>query len=224
MFLGVDFLRAHRVLVAHSQQRIYFTYGGGPVFRRSEPATSRTDPDTAVADSDATIRADPRNAAAYFRRGNAWHEKKDYNRAIADYDASIRIEPGRASVFANRGTAKRRSGDLDGAIADYARAIEIDPGMAPAYNQLAWLLATAERPAVRDGRRAVESALKACDLTQWKNPTFIDTLAAAYARTGNFEEAVKWQRKAMEKPRTANDGEAAQRLRLYEENKAWPAD
>jgi len=33
MLLGVDFLRAHRVLVAHSQRRIYFTYGGGPVFK-----------------------------------------------------------------------------------------------------------------------------------------------------------------------------------------------
>jgi len=30
--LGLDFLRAHRVLVAHSQNRIYFTYLGGPVF------------------------------------------------------------------------------------------------------------------------------------------------------------------------------------------------
>jgi hypothetical protein len=30
--LGLDFLRAHRVLVAHSQGRIYFTYSGGPVF------------------------------------------------------------------------------------------------------------------------------------------------------------------------------------------------
>jgi predicted aspartyl protease len=32
MLLGVDFLRAHRVLVSHSQRRIYFTYGGGPAF------------------------------------------------------------------------------------------------------------------------------------------------------------------------------------------------
>lgn len=49
MLLGADFLQAHRVLVAHSQRRIYFTYDGGPVFRRPEapehgsgsPATAR---------------------------------------------------------------------------------------------------------------------------------------------------------------------------------------
>jgi clan AA aspartic protease (TIGR02281 family) len=38
MLLGADFLRSHRVLVAHSQRRIYFTYNGGPVFVRPPPA------------------------------------------------------------------------------------------------------------------------------------------------------------------------------------------
>ena len=38
MLLGADFLRAHRVLVAHSQRKMYFTYAGGPVFARVEPA------------------------------------------------------------------------------------------------------------------------------------------------------------------------------------------
>ncbi len=32
MILGMDFLRAHRVFVANSQRRVYFTYSGGTVF------------------------------------------------------------------------------------------------------------------------------------------------------------------------------------------------
>jgi hypothetical protein len=36
MLLGADFLLAHRVLVSHSQRKVYFTYAGGPVFRRTE--------------------------------------------------------------------------------------------------------------------------------------------------------------------------------------------
>jgi predicted aspartyl protease len=43
MLLGADFLRAHRTLVAHSQQRLYFTYVGGPVFL-ADPATPRPAP------------------------------------------------------------------------------------------------------------------------------------------------------------------------------------
>lgn len=44
MLLGVDFLRSHRVLVAHSQRRIYFTHNGGPVFQRA--ISGRAPPDT----------------------------------------------------------------------------------------------------------------------------------------------------------------------------------
>ena len=43
MVLGADFLRAHRVLIAHSQQKIYFTYSGGPVFQRIPAAQGRTE-------------------------------------------------------------------------------------------------------------------------------------------------------------------------------------
>ncbi len=38
MLLGADFLQAHRVLVAHSQRKLYFTYVGGPVFRTAPMA------------------------------------------------------------------------------------------------------------------------------------------------------------------------------------------
>ncbi len=44
MLLGVDFLRSHRVLVAHSQRRIYFTYNGGSVFQVNPPPAQRNDP------------------------------------------------------------------------------------------------------------------------------------------------------------------------------------
>ena len=45
MLLGLDFIRAHRVLVAHSQRKLYFTYNGGPVFEaRPRPGTSGSDP------------------------------------------------------------------------------------------------------------------------------------------------------------------------------------
>lgn len=37
MILGVDFLRSHRVLVAHSQRKMYFTYAGGTVFPPPSP-------------------------------------------------------------------------------------------------------------------------------------------------------------------------------------------
>jgi hypothetical protein len=44
MLPGVDFLRAHRVLVAHSQRKLHFTYAGGPVFQTTGPTSPRAGP------------------------------------------------------------------------------------------------------------------------------------------------------------------------------------
>ena len=44
-------------------------------------------------------------------------------------------------------------------------------------------------------------------VSEWKEPSFFDTLAAAYARVGQFDEAVRWQRKALDAP-DAHEGDA----------------
>ena len=64
-------------------------------------------------------------------------------------------------------------------------------------NDLAWMLATSKDSRVRDGRRAVAIATKACILSNWKNAFSIDTLAAASATAGNFADAVKYQQLAI---------------------------
>ena len=92
-----------------------------------------------------------------------------------------------------------------------------------AYNDLAWLLATTPNDSFRNGKQAVEFALKASQLTNQKSPTVLDTLAAAYAELGNFEEAVNSENKALTfsefVQRSGN--EARQRLQLYTEGKPY---
>ncbi len=57
-------------------------------------------------------------------------------------------------------------------------------------------------------------ARRACELSHWKNPEWIDTLAAAYAQNGQFEEAAKWEGVALESPGLPNDALAGARRRL----------
>jgi tetratricopeptide (TPR) repeat protein len=83
-------------------------------------------------------------------------------------------------------------------------------------------LATSPNAKRRDGKTAIEFATKACELTSWKDPAYLDTLSAAYAESGDFDAAVKWQTKAIEL--LTNEGEKdayRTRLKLYQERKPY---
>jgi serine/threonine-protein kinase len=77
-------------------------------------------------------------------------------------------------------------------------ALKRDPRHAGTFNQLGWVWSTAPDPDVRNGERARECATRACELTEWGEPGYLDSLAAACAECGEFEDAVKWQEKAID--------------------------
>ncbi len=69
--------------------------------------------------------------------------------------------------------------------------------IAAPYNDLAWVRAAHPAGRFRNGREAVRLAERACSLTKFQNPLMLDTLAAAYAETGDFERALRTQREAI---------------------------
>ena len=66
-------------------------------------------------------------------------------------------------------------------------------------------------------------ATRACELTDWKDPWNIDTLAAASAEAGKFDDAVRWQMKALESPESLGTEleRGKERLKLYEVGRAY---
>jgi tetratricopeptide (TPR) repeat protein len=163
-----------------------------------------------------------KDAKFYNNRGVAYGEKGQYDRAISDFNRAVEINPMYQKAYNNRGTTYRLIGQYDRAVSDFNKAVEINPIGAEAYNNLAWLFATAKAPGFLNGKKAVELARKACELTEWKDPNYLDTLAAAYARVGDFENAVKWQERALESSKSARKSELQQRLNFYRERKPWP--
>jgi tetratricopeptide (TPR) repeat protein len=111
--------------------------------------------------------------------------------------------------------------EYDQAIADYTEAIKHDRNDARPHERLAWVLATSTKDELRDGKKAVDYAKKACELTDWKKPDYLATLSAAFAESGDFQEAIKWQTKALEAPELEKDKdtEYRQRLKMFEEGK-----
>jgi len=77
-------------------------------------------------------------------------------------------------------------------------SFRIEPDNPIVQNNLAWLLATAKDPALRDGKRALTLAESANRATRGGNPEILETLAAARALTGDYEGALVTAKKALE--------------------------
>jgi len=177
----------------------------------------------ALRDYTRTIENNPKAVAAFVNRGQIYNLEGDHDRAIADFNQAIRLDGERPIPYLDRGVAEVAKGKYDLAIADFESAIKIDPNFSPAYNNLAWQLATCPETAIRGGQKAVKYATQACELSQWSNVRQISTLAAAYAEAGDFNNAVKGETKILETPNlTPKEAAIAkERLSLYQTHRPY---
>lgn len=86
--------------------------------------------------------------------------------------------------------AAMKSEDLAGAVDHEEQALALNGNSLEALNNVAWLRAIAPDAALRNGDEAVRLAEQACELTGRQQPVPLSTLAAAYAETGRFDEAI----------------------------------
>ncbi len=140
-------------------------------------------------------------------------------------------DPALAKALYARGLAVQKQGRKDEAIKLYYQAIQADPNHAPVLNHLAWLRAADPQARYRDGAEAVRLAEAACaSVVDPARPSVLaanclDTLAAAYARAGRFDEAVKAARQAIAMAEALGRRGAARsfaaRLELFEKRQPY---
>ena len=125
--------------------------------------------------------------------------------------------PQLAAAYATRGELYSAIGAHQAAVEDLDKALASGSRDAEVYNTLAWLLATSTQDALRNAQRAKELALTACELTRYQEPNYVDTLAAAHAEAGEFDDAIRFQQRALESPEFEKrfGKEGRNRLELY---------
>ena len=116
--------------------------------------------DRAVSDYTAAIRIDSNFAAPYRNRGDILRERKKLDSAISDYSTAIRLDPSLTDAYTGRALAWKELKAYDKAIADLGVLVKRQPDNAAVHNQMAWIWATSLAAEHRDGKKAVESALR----------------------------------------------------------------
>jgi arylsulfatase A-like enzyme/Tfp pilus assembly protein PilF len=159
-------------------------------------------------------RLDPHyNLARLFTLGD------DQVRAIEHYRKALAIDPGHAKSLGNLAPLLASQGDEEGAVDCLQQVLAVASNSVVGLNGLAWTLATSADEQIRDAARAIILAEQAATLTRRGQPAVLDTLAAAYAADGRFEEAVAAAEAALRLQK--ENPEISKRLALYRDGKAY---
>jgi len=126
-----------------------------------------------------------------------------------------------AQLYTLRANAFSRLGRKSEALVDFQNAIKLSKTDPISRAGAAWLYATTSDAQLRNGARSVALATEAAKLTQWKDDTVLDVLAAGYAEAGDFRSAQKWEEKAILMGSQQDIPFYQRRLLSYQSGKPW---
>jgi len=114
---------------------------------------------------------------------------------------------------------------INQAIAHYMETLQLKPDHVVALYKLAWIRAAHPQAEFRDGPEAVRLAQRACELTRYQAPAPLETLAAAYAEAGRFDDAAAIAEKARQLALAGGQPDLAERplkmLKLFTDRKPY---
>jgi len=148
MLIGADFFLSHRIYVASSEHKLFFTYNGGPVFNLTTSPSSQTttgsttNPPTAAdttppagGDTPPPVTAsdgEPTTAEGLARRGTAFAARHDFEHAIADLSRACELAPQESRYFFERAHAYQANKQPALANADIDQVLKLQPDDVPA--------------------------------------------------------------------------------------------
>jgi tetratricopeptide (TPR) repeat protein len=140
--------------------------------------------------------------------------------AVEELERAVRIAPEFAPARASLGLALLRTGATAQAVRHLRRALEIDAGLFEVAQRLAWILATTSDDTARNPREALRLAERCLQAAGEGQPLPWETLAAALAANGDFDDAIQAQEKALSLLPQARRRKAEHRMSVYRARRA----
>jgi len=154
----------------------------------------------------------PKSAMICYDVARAYYRLGQKEKAVEYCRKSLAQKPDYIEPRTNLGKALFELGDTPSAISVYYTVLEYNAENLKALNFLAWIQATSRDGQLRKPQEALQLAQRAAKAADYKTAEVMDTLAVAYAATGDFAQAVTEANKAIELAESSGDAALAQRI------------
>jgi tetratricopeptide (TPR) repeat protein len=139
----------------------------------------------------AAVDLRPDNSPAHENLAKALLQKGQVSDALVHYRKLLELQPDNIEVHNIVGTVLVQRGQIRDGVEEWQKVLAIRPENGNAMNNLAWVFATSPDETLRDGTQAVQLAKQALRISGGRIPLIFRTLAAAYAETGDFSQAIQ---------------------------------
>jgi Tfp pilus assembly protein PilF len=160
-----------------------------------------------------SLQIKPDSAEVHYNLGLALKSQGKLDDAIKHLRRALQVNPDLAEAHNNLALVLTMTGQLDKALEHFREAVRLKPDYLEPLNRMARILAMHPEPKLRDPNQAIEIAKRAAELTGHKDATILETLAAAYAAAGQFDQAVKTAEVALSLATAAQADELANHIR-----------
>ena len=171
------------------------------------------------------VHRDPTNAEYRFNFGLALLEQNKPSDAEEQFARALQLGRDDAATHYRLALALEQQRKSKEAIAQFRAALRLKSDFPEVLNRLAWILSSEPDPKLRDGDEAVKLARQACELTGNKRADCLSTLAAAYAETGRFPEAIATAQTARDAAAAAGEkdavAEAGELLKMFQSGRPY---
>ena len=178
----------------------------------------------AIKHYDAALAINPNSLTALVNRGILDARSGQSDAAERLFRRALELAPDNLLCRRNLALIHQQRGNMSEAVDELTEALRQGPDDVPTLLSLGWIRASHPVDEWRNGSQAVELAERACQASQRQSAESLDLLAAAYAESGRFEEAVSAATEALERSDPGPKGYASEvnrRRELYRRQKPY---